>query len=91
MPAYMISYDLRKVKNYDALIKELRGWGCIRPLKSFWLGNLKGNSNDIVTLLRKHMDGDDGIVVCEIKPTNDWTFANPEEHPAAWFKKFVGG
>lgn len=91
MPAYMISYDLRKVRNYDALIKELRSWGCIRPLKSFWLGELKGNSNTIVSLLRQHMDSDDGIVVCEIKPTNDWTYYGVDEEAAAWFKKHVGG
>lgn len=89
--AYMISYDLRKVRNYDGLIKLLREWKCISPLQSLWLGYLKGNAATIRDLLRQHMDNDDGLLVCEIKPTNDWAYINVNEDASVWFKQYVGG
>lgn len=92
MPAYMISYDLRKARNYDPLIKQLREWGCIRPLKSLWLGNLKGNAATIRDLLRPLMDGDDGLLVCEIKPTSDWATFHLDNNEAAtaWVRENIG-
>jgi hypothetical protein len=63
MPAYMISYDLRKVRNYDSLVKQLKDWRCVRPLQSLWRGNLKGNAATIRDILRQLMDADDGLIV----------------------------
>jgi hypothetical protein len=90
MPAYMISYDLRKVRNYDALIKQLRDWGCVSPLKSLWLGQLKGTSATIRDLLVRLMDSDDGLIVIEIKPTSDWAFVRLQEDITAWIKANLG-
>ncbi|TAX45947.1 hypothetical protein ELI02_29995 (plasmid) [Rhizobium leguminosarum] len=92
MPAYMISYDLRRVRNYDHLIKQLKDWGCVRPLQSLWLGNLKGNAVTVRDILKQLMDADDGLIVCEIKPTGDWaTFQlidNTES--VAWIRANIG-
>jgi hypothetical protein len=93
MPAYMISYDLRKNRDYDGLLKQLREWGCISPLKSFWLGNLKGPSSAIRDILMKQIDIDDGLIVCEIKPTTDWATFHLNNNQAAgdWIRKHIGG
>ena len=40
MPLYVISYDLRKQRNYDSLLKTLRDAGAVRMLASLWLANL---------------------------------------------------
>ena len=86
LPAYMISYDLRKIRNYDGLIKLLRGWKCISPLKSLWFGTLNGPTAAIRDLLRTQMDGDDGLVVVELKPGSDWATYSPNENGAEWLK-----
>lgn len=92
MPAYMISYDLRKVRNYDALVKQLRDWGCISPLQSLWLGQLKGNAGAIRDILMNLIDGDDGLMVCEIRPTSDWgTYRlQNNESSLAWIRSNIG-
>lgn len=89
MPAYMISYDLRKVRNYDSLIKALRNMKCISPLKSLWFGNLKGPASEIRMILLKEMDADDGLVVVEMKSGSDWAVARANEDAGAWLQKNV--
>ncbi|WP_245431985.1 hypothetical protein [Aminobacter aminovorans] len=85
----MISYDLRKVRNYDGLIKILRGWKCISPLKSLWLGTLTGPAGTIRDLLRAQMDSDDGLIVVELKPGADWALYKTNENAAAWLQANV--
>lgn len=89
MAAYMISYDLRKVRNYEGLIKALRTMKCISPLESLWFGNLKGPAGEIRNILQKEMDGDDGIVVVEMKPGSDWATSKPNEQGGDWLSANV--
>ncbi len=92
MPAYLISYDLRKSRNYDDLLKQLRSWGCISPLKSLWLGQLRGNAATIRDILRNLIDADDGLLVCEIKPTSDWGSFKLDDNQACtdWIRANIG-
>lgn len=92
MPAYMISYDLRRDRNYDALTQQLRTWNCVRPLRSLWFGNLTGSAETIRDLLRTLIDGDDGLLVIEIKPTSDWAGIRLEDSDRveAWMRANVG-
>ncbi|MGO7591515.1 hypothetical protein [Rhizobium leguminosarum] len=91
MPAYMISYDLRKVRNYDALVKQLKDWDCIAPLQSLWLGQLRGNSVAFRQLLAPLIDGDDGLLIIEIKPTADWAYLRANDaRTGDWLKNNLG-
>ncbi|WLS01730.1 hypothetical protein [Shinella oryzae] len=89
MPAYMISYDLRKVRNYDSLIKTLRNMKCISPLKSLWFGNLKGPASEVAKILLEEIDGDDGLVIVEMKEGADWAVVRENEDAATFLQKFV--
>ncbi len=89
MPAYMISYDLRKDRNYEGLIKALRNMKCISPLKSLWFGNLVGPASEIRTILLREMDGDDGLVVVEMKPGSDWAISRANENAAGFLQQYV--
>lgn len=84
MPAYLISYDLRKKRNYPGLIKALRAMKCISPLDSLWFGNLVGPAATIRDILRKEMDADDGLVVVELKRGSDWATYRPNEFGSNW-------
>ncbi|OWV87351.1 hypothetical protein ATY75_03305 [Rhizobium sp. N122] len=88
--AYVISYDLRKARSYDTLIKQLRDWGCVSPLESLWFGYLNGPAAAIRDGLMKHIDADDGLVVIEVKPTSDWAIFKANESFADWLRKYVG-
>lgn len=89
MPAYIITYDLRKARNYDALIKQLRDWNCISPLKSVWLGSLRGPTTAIRDILKKHIDGDDGLMIIELKQGSDWATVRVNENASSWLKANV--
>lgn len=89
MPAYLISYDLRKVRNYDALVKSLRQWSCVSPLKSVWLGQLRGPASTIRDVLRQHMDGDDGLLIVELKQGSDWATYRVNEAASGWLQRNV--
>ncbi|QDC00348.1 hypothetical protein FGU64_07930 [Mesorhizobium sp. 8] len=88
MPAYVISYDLRKARNYDGLLKLLRSWNCVSPLESLWVGNLKGDCGAIRDLVQQQIDADDGLLVIELKSPGDWAFHKPnnEALSRAWLK-----
>ncbi len=92
MPAYLISYDLRKVRNYETLVNQLREWSCISPLESLWLGQLKGNAATIRDILMSHIDSDDGLLVMEIKPTSDWGVFKLNNHIQSvnWIRANIG-
>jgi len=86
MPLYVISYDLRKARNYEPLLKVLRDWKCARVLASVWLGELRGPAVAIRDLLGAHIDGDDGLIVLELKPNFDWAVLRPQQAGANWMK-----
>ncbi len=72
MAYFVISYDLRKQRDYTGLLKQLRDWHCARPLQSVWFGNLTGSASAIRDVLRAHIDGDDGLMIVELKQGSDW-------------------
>lgn len=89
MPKYLVTYDLRKQRNYAGLIKVLRDWKAISPLESVWFATLTGPAGTITNLLRAQMDADDGLLVVELKPGADWATANVNENGAAWLQSNV--
>ncbi len=72
MPLYVISYDLRKVRNYEPLLKQLRDWKCEKALESVWMGELRGPAETVRDLLGQYMDSDDGLLVLELAAGFDW-------------------
>lgn len=76
MPSYIVSYDLRKVRDYPSLTKALRDGGFVSPLESLWLGNSTYSAEKLRDALRGLMDGDDGVLVIELNPGSDWAFQN---------------
>jgi hypothetical protein len=86
MPMYLISYDLRKVRNYEPLWKVLRDWKSVRLLESLWLTELLGPAPTIRDLLQPYIDGDDGIAVLELMPNFDWATLRCQPAGTNWLK-----
>jgi hypothetical protein len=70
---YLISYDLKKVRNYPKLYECLNQWKAQRLLESLWLAHLVGPSSTVLQILRNHIDGDDALAVIELPSGIDWT------------------
>jgi hypothetical protein len=85
MPLYLISYDLRKQKNYDDLINALRGAGAKRVLKAQWLYNSREQSaKKVADFVIGYLDSDDGLLVCRVSTAqSDMAWYKPEVNPTA--------
>jgi hypothetical protein len=89
MPAFLITYDLRKVRNYDGLIGALRNWKAISPLESVWLADIAASASSIRDSLQALVDADDGILVVELKLGADWATRFVNENGAEWLRSKV--
>lgn len=72
MATYLISYDLKRVKNYPRLYACLNQWGAKRVLESLWVAHLVGPSPAVCNILLRYIDGDDALAVFELAAGADW-------------------
>lgn len=80
MKIFVVNYDLRRVRNYDALYERLESLGGKRVLESMW--TLKLSETNTCTGLRddllEYMDSDDGIYVAHISSS---AWHKPDNQP----------
>lgn len=87
MNRFLISYDLVKTKDYQAVYKRLESNGAHRLLESVWVASFEDGvtASAVVKWLRDVVDDDDKIVAVKFvdhyylnaKPgTNGWFTAN---------------
>ena len=70
---HLISYDLKKTKNYPKLYQCLNQWRGHRLLESLWIvANLRGPCGEIRKILAAHIDSDDALVVIQLPRGIDW-------------------
>jgi hypothetical protein len=87
MPAFSISYDLVKRKDYPELWTELKRLGARRVLLSQWGVRLAPNTTaaSLRDNLMRYIDADDRLVIIQIDGT-DWATYNAL-YPLAELKK----
>ena len=73
MAKYVVSYDLRKQRNYDDLYSALEELAAVRILESDWLVVSGQSAAQLRDALVKHMDGDDGLFVAALTGEAAWT------------------
>jgi CRISPR/Cas system-associated endoribonuclease Cas2 len=85
VPAYLVSYDLMKNKDYKRLTDELVRLDAHKALLSVWLLNLMDErASDVRDHLKRFVDEDDKLFVAEItKNAAGWMAF---EGTAAWIK-----
>jgi len=63
MPAYQISYDMRKQKDYASLIERIKSYGtCCHPIESSWIIVTDQTATQVRNYLKAVMDNDDGLL-----------------------------
>lgn len=87
---YLISYDLKRVKNYPKLYECLNGWKAQRIHESLWAANLRGGCREIVQVLMGFIDGDDAIAVFELKHGADWASLRSRTGGVNLLRSYVG-
>lgn len=67
MPTYLVTYDLRKQRNYAAIHEAIKTYGTYaQVLESVWVIVTHQNATQINEYLYKHMDADDGLLVLKL-------------------------
>lgn len=84
MALFIISYDLRKQRNYQPLYDCLNSWKATRLLESLWLADLVGPASAIRDILRASVDADDGIAVLGLTRGFDWATLNCQTLGTNW-------
>jgi CRISPR/Cas system-associated endoribonuclease Cas2 len=73
MGTYLISYDLRKQKNYQPLYDLLKQWKASKLLESVYIiENMKGNAAAIRDIIQNTIDNDDWLTVINLPANVDW-------------------
>jgi CRISPR/Cas system-associated endoribonuclease Cas2 len=67
MALYVLTYDLRKARNYDKLYEELKRFNAQRVLESTWcFKRINTNSAGLRDHFKQFIDDDDGLFVVEV-------------------------
>lgn len=81
MALYLLSYDLRKQRDYQKLWDELEKFNAVRVLESDWcFKRINTNAAGLREHFKSFIDADDGLFIAEI---TDWasrkTVGTPNE------------
>jgi hypothetical protein len=81
MALYFLDYDLRNVRNYQALYDELARFNAVRVLKSTWcFSRVNTSASNLRDHFKQFIDADDGICVMDV---SEWATSNVIATPKA--------
>jgi hypothetical protein len=89
MAKYLITYDLRKQRDYPAIYKKMKVWKAVALLESVWLAGIDGTAEEVVAALRAVADFDDGVAVIQLVKGADWTTLGVPDEASDWLLKHV--
>lgn len=84
MAQFLITYDNKRPRNYDALYRLMAQWKAVRLAESVWLANLVGPAVAVRNVVQRTMQRDDLIAVLELKHGSDWATVNVSTAANAW-------
>ena len=86
MAHFIISYDLRKQRNYQPLWDKLNSWGAVRLLESLWVVSMNSTAAAIRDALKSVVDDDDGIAVLEFTARTMWACFKAKDAGVNWLR-----
>jgi hypothetical protein len=89
MALYLISYDLRKARNYQPVYDQLAKWGAVRVLESLWLTCVALAANQVRDVLGALVDADDGVIVIELKAGSTWSGLRAKPPGIEWLRQNI--
>ncbi len=84
MPHYLITYDNKPPRNYQALYNLMKAWRAVRIADSVWLADLVGPAATVRSLVMRTLQRNDAVAVIELKAGSDWATANSPKAANIW-------
>lgn len=72
MAQFLITYDNRPPRKYDALYKLMATWRAVKLAESVWLANLNGSADVVRGFVLRTLQTNDLVAVIELKQGADW-------------------
>lgn len=88
MAKVLITYDLKKHKDYPRLIEELKRLGACSPLLSVWVLNSSNTDAQLRDHLKQYIDSDDKLLVVGLN--GGWASWNLTQTQVACMNAQVG-
>lgn len=90
MGYFLVSYDLHNRRDYQPLWDYLLKLGAVRVLESLWVVELtRGGAGGLTSDIRAVIDGDDSLVVIELKPGSEWATVRAKKAGQDWLQRNV--
>lgn len=89
MAVFLISYDTHYGRNYDRLYKAFDKHEVGRVLESVWIGELDNTAEEVRDWVRGLLDGDDTILVIQMKPKHGWSARNLLKGVGNWLRAHI--
>lgn len=89
MAHFLITYDNRPPRNYQALYDLMSNWAAVRLADSVWLAELVGPAPTVRGFVQQALQADDTVAVLELKPGADWATVNVPPQAAEWLSRHI--
>lgn len=89
MPAFMITYDTKNVRNYQNLYDGMAKVGGVRLAESVWGLSTNSTAAQIVAWVKSLLDSDDVIVVVQFQHQGNWAGWKVSSAAAEWLRRNV--
>jgi hypothetical protein len=89
MAHYLVTYDLHNERNYPPVWAALERLGAVKALESVWLLTSTSGAGDLREALKAAADGDDSILVIELKAGSNWSGARILPAGLDWLERNI--
>jgi len=89
MAHYLITYDNRPPRNYQALYGLMGSMGAVRLADSVWLVELGGSAAALTMIVGATLEPDDRLAVIQLMPGSDWRTQNVSAQAVRWLSDHI--
>lgn len=87
MKTFLVSYDLKKSRNYDGVIGAIKSFPkWVQISESFWAVEWSGSAADVYNHIKPHIDRDDILFVIRSSQEAAWS---PNLPATQWLQTYL--
>ncbi|MBY5395913.1 hypothetical protein HFN01_13890 [Rhizobium leguminosarum] len=86
MATFIITYDTHKGRNYQTLYDAMEKHSGVRLAESVWGISLSNTVGEVRDWVKSVLDGDDTIIVIQVKPKPSWATQKADAKATEWLK-----
>lgn len=89
MAQFLITYDNKPPRDYNALYRLLGSWGAVMLAESVYLATLNANASEVRRIVSRTLNTDDLVAVIQLEHGLDWATINATTTANAWLSRNI--